>query len=241
MDPNDPKIIGDTDKSETLTEEQEDTTEDKAADEEAIDDDVIDGSPSMVLQMAREEAELLLDEANAKAETIMEEAKQEGYNLGYNEGLEAAQAELSARMAELNERAAAMEADYELQLRSAEPAIADVVRRLVGGMVGHFSTNPDLILFLVKTALAETSAYGHYIIRVSEMDYDTVVENQVAISEGLSDKIQLEILKDSTLEAGDCFVETDLGIVDGSLKVRLEGLNKELRLIADSLRQDGDE
>ena len=232
VDPDDPKIIGSYEEAEEVT---YDTTEEES--EQAIDDDVIDGSVSIILENAKDEAALILNEAREMAERIKADAKQEGYDLGYQEAMAAADKSLAQQRRLLEQKAIEMDEAYEEMLREAEPIMAEVIGDLVENMVGHYAGNQEVIMFLVRLALSEISTYGAFVIKVAPDDYDYVLARKEELDREVGDKVSLEIVKDSSLNPMDCLIETAYGNVDASLSLRRESLKKELRLIAGSLRR----
>ena len=238
VDPMDPKIIPNLEDS-VLSElsPMNETTEDSTR-EEAIDDNVIDGSTSIVLEQAQAEADRMVREAGELAEQITEEARQRGFDMGYQEGKDQSTRELDAREAQLNQRAIDLEEAYEANIKAAEPKIAKIIKQLVEGIVGHYAINEEVILFLIHLALSEITTYGSFIVKVSPEDFDYVKEHKDTLTEGLSDRIDIEVLMDKNLGSKDCIVETDYGNVDASLQLRLGSLSKELGLIGDSLNRN---
>jgi len=75
-------------------------------------------------------------------------------------------------------------------------------------------------------------------LKVSPEDFDYVIAHKDELTEGLSDKVTVEVLRDKRLSPMDCLIETDYGNVDGSLKLRLDGLNNELKLIVNSMNRN---
>lgn len=235
VDPNDPKIVHSMDVEEDEGFKAETTEE--IHKETAIDDNVIDGSVSIFLRKAEQEAELILQTARNDAKRLREEARKQGYDVGYTEGMESARDEVTTQRNALSKKAKEMDAAYEEMIREAEPLMAGVISDLVDNMVGHYATNQEVILFLIRLALSEISTYGNFIIKVSPADFEYVLARKEELDREVSDKITFEIAKDSGLAPMDCLIETAYGSVDASLKLRRSNLIKELRLIADSLHR----
>lgn len=237
VDPKDPKIIKGVAMEDQASDEDLNPITEEDKQEEAIDDNVIDGSTSMLLENAKEEAELIIREAQAMAEGIKAKAKEEGYDEGYGHGIQAVKDELEAGQKALEEEAKALMAAYDEKLREAEPEMAKIIAELVNGMVGHYAKNPDVIIFLIKLALSEVTTFGNFMLKVSPEDFEYVMAHRDELTEGLSNRVSVEVLKDPRLDPMDCLIETDYGNIDGSLSLRLDSLNKELKLIADSMHK----
>lgn len=247
IDPNDPKILKNAvdipgaaeGEDEGVFEEVVFETEENN-ETEAISDPVIDGSHTISEEEAREEIEQMLEAARLDAETLREEARQQGYEAGYGEGQRASQQILEQKMAELDStgRGLAQELADEKDafMDEVQPRIAYVIRDLVNRMVGVYEDDPSLILFLVRLAFEEIHTYGSIMIKVSDDDFDYVSEHKDELTYGLSEKVKVEILKDTSMKKNQCYVETEMGNVDCSLDLRLDSLSRELKLIGDSLK-----
>ena len=237
VDPDDPNIIT---PHPGVDEDEVSTTKESEA-EEAIDDDVIDGSVSIILEEAESKAAEIIKQAELEAEKIKSKAHAQGYEQGYEDGKKVSEDELEQGREALKNKAIELEEAYEGMLREAEPLMAEVISELVDNMVGHYADHKDVILFLVRLALSELTTYGEFIVKVSQEDYDYVIQHKDELDIEVGDKVTLEIVKDSGLLNGDCLIETAYGSVDASLHVRRESLKQELRLISDSLRRREEE
>jgi len=172
-----------------------------------------------------------------------QEGNEQGYAQGYALGQTAAQEELEQsikaiefqKQQELDEKIQSLEDDLELERRSLEPKMISIIERLVKKLIGEHELNQSTIMYLIKNGLDELELHGDLIIKVSAFDLDYVLENKHLLTEDLSEKIQVEILKDLQLNQNECIIETDMGTIDCSLGVQLQGLMKELRLIRESL------
>ena len=172
-----------------------------------------------------------------------QEGNEQGYSQGYTLGQSKAQEELEQsikameqqKQHELEENLHSLEAEFELERRSLEPKMISIIERLVKKLIGEHELNQSTIMYLIKNGLDELELHGDLIIKVSSFDLDYVLENKHILTEDLSEKIQVEILKDLQLNQNECIIETDMGTIDCSLGVQLQGLMKELRLIRESL------
>ena len=71
----------------------------------------------------------------------------------------------------------------------------------------------------------------HFVIKVSEADYEELLERKAEIYGALNPAIHMEIFEDAKLSAMQCLIETDNGIVDISLDVQLDNLITALKLM----------
>ncbi len=207
---------------------------------------------------AQEESLSLSEEQLIEIETLKEEGrnqgyeegftsgKTDGYNLGFEEGktqaelevnkaLEAYGAEQENVINELKQQLVDEYAGYKEEL---EPKMLSIIEELVIKIIGVQKTSKGTIMHLIKCGLDELELHGDLVIKVSSKDLDYVIERKQELTEELSEKIIVEILKDQQLEENECIIETEMGTIDCSLGTQLDGLLKELRLIKDSLLVD---
>ncbi len=182
----------------------------------------------------------MIEAARLEAQTIREAARQEGYDVGYKEGERRSEQELLERKLEFDDNAKALQISYEQDkdefVRDMEHKVAYVIRELVGKMVGKYEDDPSLIVYLIKLAFEEVHTYGSFVIKVSGEDFDYVMDHKDELTGGLSEKVEIEILKDVSMVKNQCFIETQMGNIDCSLNLRVDSLSRELRLIGDSLK-----
>ncbi|MBR6293999.1 MAG: flagellar assembly protein FliH, partial [Lachnospiraceae bacterium] len=69
-------------------------------------------------------------------------------------------------------------------------------------------------------------------VHVSRDDHEYVSSNKDELLSDVSASANVEIIEDSTLKEGNCFIETDGGIYDCSIGTELELLKKELKILS---------
>jgi flagellar assembly protein FliH len=217
-------------------------------------DNIEDEEEGLTEEEALSRAEQIVADAENEAEEIKVAAEVEGKNAvikmkeqakgeieglkaaAYNEAYEAgrlkgeAEAEgIIAEAEEIKERALV---EKEEILNSAEPEIvelvADVVKKLIGGA---FEIRPELILFLVKQGLSATTLTGNITVHVSEDDYGAVIADKNELLSMAEAGTTIEIIKDVSLNAADCIIETKFGNIDCSLDKQYGALKESLFLI----------
>ena len=201
----------------------------------------------------------LHEDLDALKEKITEEAydkglelgQQKGYEEGYKKGYEEGKAtgqdegrrlletERDALYQEIEDTRAEINKQFEAQKNALEPKMLYIIEALVTKLIGIQSVSQDTIMYLIKSGMNELDLHGDLVIKVSSFDVDEVLEHKQGIVEGLSEKIDVEILVDQQLEKNECIIETNMGSIDCSLGTQMEALLQELRLIRESLEGDG--
>ena len=181
------------------------------------------------LRLARRAAEQL----RAGVEAEIEQARRRGYEKGQQE----ARAELSAQIAETK-------AQLEHSFVSLEGRIVQTVLKAVQQILA--STNDRAMLEpLIRRVLAQSNSAAPLRLRVSVEQFDAANE---AVSSLLKEFPQVEwidVAKDPNATRGTCVLESEFGVIDGSIDTQLASLRRGLlnafvgkRLASDFRSQD---
>lgn len=186
-----------------------------------------------ILSAAREEAESIIAAANADAEAIRSRAQadghDEGYKIGYDEGVSIAR-EAEERCAR---RESELEAYYAGKLDELEPQFVDKITDIYEHIfMTDLSNKKELVHFLLTDAMRNIEGGKTFLIHVSKEDYEFVLENKDDLTRGLPGTSTLEVIEDVTLSQSECFIEADSGIFDCGLGTELQLLKKELTLLS---------
>ena len=186
-----------------------------------------------ILSAAREEAESIIAAANADAEAIRSRAQadghDEGYQIGYDEGVSIAR-EAEERCAR---RESELEAYYAGKLDELEPQFVDKITDIYEHIfMTDLSNKKELVHFLLTDAMRNIEGGKTFLIHVSKEDYEFVLENKDDLTRGLPGTSTLEVIEDVTLSQSECFIEADSGIFDCGLGTELQLLKKELTLLS---------
>ena len=197
-----------------------------------------------ILKEAQAKAEQILNDANAQAQEILKQANeqsesirseaykegfQEGNGAGYTEGLQKnAQIEH-----QLNERAKALEAEYEEKINTLEPVFVDTLTSIYEHVFHiQFEENKDIVFFLLQDAIRKIESSKDFLIHIAKEDYGYISMQKKELLAGIGHAGNVEIIEDVTLEPGQCMIETGGGIFDCGIGTQLAGLTKELKLLS---------
>ena len=194
---------------------------------------------------AEQKVAQMIDDANAQATLIVEDAEQKAEDR-INEAMEQARAEgleLGRQQAE-DENARAREEleqiknqyreEYEKQVDELEPAFVEIVIKYIQKLTGIYADDKkEIILHLIDNALKDKHGNENFIVRVSEADFPVVSYSKDAIRGYLSEGAQLEVVADKLLERNQCMIETESRIYDCSLDGQLMSLIEDIRLLAE--------
>lgn len=200
---------------------------------------------SEVLMRANEEAESILADARAQAQSIIDDAiasaegeKQAIYddaaNKGYADGQATAQQELAQAMSELEAKGSELEAEYQKQIEQIEPQLVETITDIYSQIFGiELASQKQIVLHLLETAIRRIEGSNSYLIHASSETSQFLMDNK----ETLAGVVTLpgsivEIIEDVTLSGNDCFIETEGGIFDCSVDTQLAELTQKLRLLS---------
>jgi len=198
-------------------------------------------SAEEILEKAREDAALIIKEAQFEVIRLMENAEQEIHqnsiqveaearNKGYEEGLNESrkQYEDLIREAEFIKENAKIE--YKEVLAGIEAdvveTILDVARKVIGTEIIF---NKEDILYLVKQAFEKCANKDNVVLKVSADDYEFLVNNRDRLHSMIEGLGEIEIKKDSSMKAGSCILETRFGSIDAGVDTRLKRIEEAFR------------
>lgn len=190
---------------------------------------------------AKEEAEQILSEANAKAVLIQDEAQkeadmlrqmaqQEGYAKGYEEAQAKAQEELHVGQTKLEQLEQKLHEEHEAALAQLEPKLLDTMLSVFDEVFRmQFRGKQEMLLQLVMNAMRGIRETRQYKIRVSESEVSFLRKNKNILQEKVGEDVSIEIVMDPELSESQCIIDADSGVYDCSLDVELDNLVRDLK------------
>jgi len=202
-------------------------------------DDVVNSAKNEadeIVARAHEEVEQLRAEAYVEAENIKSQAKEEGYQTGYREGLDAARNECEEKKAELErqiqESAVRLKEKEQILVKTTEHKMVELLCQLIPTITGVvIEDQKDVLFYMINVAMQDLDNSRHFVIKVSSDDYEEVSQRKEEIYGAMNPNIDMEVFEDAKLSPMQCLIETDNGIVDISLDVQLDNLKKALKLM----------
>jgi len=186
----------------------------------------------LTLERAQEEADRIIQQATLTTEqdraAVLLDAEKRGYAEGYQKGAGEAEAlmDKASNMADETQEAR-LEA-----IKSLEPELVELIIRIVRKLISDsMQLKPQVVLHLIRQGLAQSNFTGDVTLRVSKDDYEHVVANKPSLLESVEGGADLAVLKDFSLSAGDCVIETPFGVIDSSLDMQFEEIRESLKLI----------
>jgi flagellar assembly protein FliH len=203
---------------------------------QAVLDDAFDKAKSLRDDAVVKAAQIIAD-ANTEAETIREQARQEGYNKGLEEGnmeaMKRADVYLENLQKEHEEQARVSAETMKQELAASEQSMVDIscslIEKLTGILVDDYK---PVLLHMINNALNEEETGGRFIIRVSDDNYSYVSDNRDRLSGAANPSITIDIFGDAKLDKNQCIIESDNGIIDLSMDVQVRNLITAIKLLS---------
>ena len=186
------------------------------------------------LQQAQEQADMIINNAHQQAQEIMASAQQqghqEGYDVGYQEGVAAAQ----ALQADFEQQKEDLEKQYQQIVDELEPEMVDVLTQIYEHVFNiELREDKGIILHLLKSALSRIEPGNDLIVHISSDDYDDVMDQKDELDACItSPNTTMEIIEDPLLKENECMIESDSGVFDCSLGVELSEITRKLKLLS---------
>ena len=213
-------------------------SETNSADQEELRDEMIKsakGEADTVLREATGQARMIIEEAEREAKimkiAIEENARKEGFEKGYNEGVLQAE-QIKQNASEELESAKHQKAEM---LSKVEPEVVELIVSIVDKLLPKVAAfNRGTVVNLIKQGLEGATIKGTVNIHVSKEDYDSTLAQRDEIAASLDTSVILDIVADPALKANDCIIETVFGNIDCSLDAQYNTLRENLYYILEN-------
>lgn len=189
-----------------------------------------------ILQKAEEAAQLKMEElkqqeANleSRMNAVLEEAKVQGYEIGYNQGRKDGEQSIQDSVEEAQQLIEVARDDYWSKLQEAEPTIVKLAIKISEKMLGStLDAQPEKWGSAVKTALKEVKDHENIKISVHPSKYDITVQQKKELKAVVHDSTDIIIYPDEELVETACVIETSFGTIDASFDSQLSVIKKRL-------------
>ena len=206
------------------------------------------------LSQLQQETMQLLDDAQAHANGLIEQAQQqamqihqvaqeEGFSQGYEHGKQIAFEEMSDQIAQINQLLLLAEKERKARIKKSETFIVELAMQIAYTLFAReLQEETERYAASLTLQLLEEVDKAHEIeIRVSAEDFASVLDRREHFERLLSQTAECSIIIDHALHQGDVVIATEQGTVDGRLDIRFEQVRQILLAIAKEWEMHGDE
>ncbi|MFS0656024.1 flagellar assembly protein FliH [Bacillus sp. 179-C3.3 HS] len=206
----------------------------------------------LLLSDAEDQASRILEQANSQLEQtiaeidqrradfeaermqLIEEAKQTGYQEGFQKGEADAKKEYQSILDKGNEIVSLAKQDYEAKIESSAETIVELAFELAKRVWSAADDTKDQFLALVKQVISEVKEYDDISIYVDPDHYMHVMDYKDELIRILQKDTHLAIYSDDKASKGTCYVVTSFGKVEASVDTQMNQLKEKLLEVIDS-------
>lgn len=202
---------------------------------EEVIEEVIEEEPGVeeLIEEARLEIEKMkkvaVDDLEQERKRVLADAEKTGYDIGKKKAM----VEFSEQQQQLVEKEKALEEVFQKRIKEVEPKLI----KMFNGIYQHLFTvdlakSQPIICHLIRNAFTKIDGGTHYIVHVSEVDYNMVMKNKDVITSKAGDAVVVEFVEDSLLKKSECMIETENGVFDCGLGTQLEELKRKIEILS---------
>lgn len=184
------------------------------------------------IEQEKEQAQQEINQAKhdwqSEKDILIESAKNEGYQSGYEIGEQTALADFTTRIEKANEIIHQAEQEREIIIEKAQSDIVELSMVVAKKVVFDAVMSKDALLPLVKEAIKTYHDQTIIRIRTSIHDFDLIHSQTDELTRVLIDGVMLSVLPDDKLPTGGCVIETPSGQLDISVDRQLEKIHEAL-------------
>ncbi len=172
----------------------------------------------------KSEAQKIIDNARAQAESVREEARE----AGRREAREEAGARIEEALATLNQAVK----ERKKIVKDAEGEILRLALKVAEQIIrSEVSMHRDVSLNIVSEAIGRVSDREQIIVRVNREDAEYLKRYKDRLAGMLDGVKSFSIIEDSNIEPGGCIIETNLGFIDARISTKLRSIEEALNKV----------
>ena len=193
-------------------------------------------------------------EALERLKSMQEEAYRQGYDLGRDEGQEAAYVErtedLQARLSRVDEVVGSLEVLKHELVKQNEASFIKLIYQIASKIaMTEIKQNQELILSVLHQAVGGAVDEETLTIRLAQSDLDFIEQTKHNLGAEFSFLKRAKLEAQSEIQAGGCVVVTNFGQIDATIEKRLDKVWTSLEekipqasaVIIDAAREGGDQ
>lgn len=195
--------------------------------EEAVEQPALLPDPAVLLAEAQAQIEEMFGQAHAQIASWREQARQAGWQAGYDEGRQTAIAELSQTLVQVRIIAESAVEAHAKFLRDSQPEIGRLAIAIAEKILGReLTVNPSAITDIVAQVIEAAAVQDACRIHVNPHDYEILKPHWDAIASLQQPGRSWDLTADKNIERGGCVIETGGGTIDAQLSTQLRQIEQ---------------
>lgn len=207
----------------------------------------IDAKQREIMEKAREEAAMIVNEASLRAQSIqakisqekeaweqeklalIEAAQEAGFQTGMAQGQEQGYKECEQAINDAKAVVDAAKRDYQQQIASAEKTILHLGMKTAERILGKkLEDSEETFLAIVERALKEARDYREIQLHVCPSHYAFMLTQKDELMAIFPKETELFIYPDDQLGRGNCIIESANGRIDATIDSQLQEIKSKL-------------
>lgn len=177
---------------------------------------------------AKSNAKLMIQQAQDQANLLQQNAFNQGYEEGYSHGYSKGKEEADQIILEANQTLELAIQERQQLFERLEPEVAELSLEIAKKILSNTVTvSPSYILQLLRKGIEKSMGEEDLAIRVSEEDYNFVIQNKEELYKMALGVDKIEVKKDLSLKKTQCIIETAFGNIDCSLDTQFNSIKDE--------------
>ncbi|OXM84667.1 FliH/SctL family protein [Paenibacillus rigui] len=193
-------------------------------------------------QQAQAEMEQWWNEQRQHDEELQVQMKEQGFQLGYEEGLKQAETELREQYNEmLHESSQILEQAYVLKqqiIQEAEPFLIQMSCAIAEKIVARqLTVEPEWIVELIQNVLTRRREKGIITLCVAPAHFAYIQDAREELLLHIDSQAELQIIPDPSVQDHGCVVRSSFGSIDARIDTQLKEIKNALQHLA--VRNEG--
>ncbi|MDB5084661.1 MAG: hypothetical protein JWN30_1547, partial [Bacilli bacterium] len=161
---------------------------------------------------------------------LLEQARRDGYEQGYQSGVAASESEYANRLNKANEVLNEALAARQAFIDQSEPLFKTIAVAIAEKLIrAELTIRPEVVIETVRTCLREVLDKGVVEIRIHPDDYLQVSSRKQELADCLPGQSEVVVIPDAAICAGGCLVYSSHGSIDARIETGLEEVRKALQ------------
>lgn len=168
-------------------------------------------------------------EAELEAERLADEAAAQGYQTGFDQGVQRAEEDYRAKQEKMRELLELAYVEKDKIIQQAEPFLLELSVKVAEKVIkSELQQHEEQLVNLVKEALLQIEESEDVVMQVSPEDYPVILPFIEELKTYIQANSALKIIPVATLSKGGCMIHTASGSYDATIDGQLEEIKKQL-------------